>query len=145
MSRQRYWTSRGSSFTATNLINKKRKLAFYKVNHSTLHLDLSPRGGMQIAVKRVPRSKAIRFKVKFTDKIGDLIKARIQDQQRLLFKAQQLVDGQTLAGYNVKRKSTLRLDCPMQIFVKTSTGKTITLEVEPSDTVDDVKKTIGVY
>jgi len=100
---------------------------------------------MQIAVKRVPRSKAIRFKVKFTDKIGDLIKARIQDQQRLLFKAQQLVDGQTLAGYNVKRKSTLRLDCPMQIFVKTSTGKTITLEVEPSDTVDDVKKTIGVY
>uniref|UniRef100_A0A670Z3P4 Ubiquitin-like domain-containing protein n=1 Tax=Pseudonaja textilis TaxID=8673 RepID=A0A670Z3P4_PSETE len=28
----------------------------------------------------------------------------------------------------------------MQIFVKTLTGKTITLEVEPSDTVENVKK-----
>jgi ubiquitin C len=30
----------------------------------------------------------------------------------------------------------------MQIFVKTLTGKTITLDVEPSDTIDDVKQTI---
>ena len=30
----------------------------------------------------------------------------------------------------------------MQIFVKTLTGKTITLEVEPSDTVDNVKAKI---
>ena len=27
----------------------------------------------------------------------------------------------------------------MQIFVKTLTGKTITLDVEPSDAIDDVK------
>ena len=27
----------------------------------------------------------------------------------------------------------------MQIFVKTLTGKTITLEVEPSDSIDNVK------
>jgi len=30
----------------------------------------------------------------------------------------------------------------MQIFVKTLTGKTITLEVESSDTIDNVKATI---
>merc|ERR1711998_229715 len=30
----------------------------------------------------------------------------------------------------------------MQIFVKTLTGKTITLEVEPSDTIDNVKANI---
>ncbi|QHG62575.1 ubiquitin family protein [Cetacean poxvirus 1] len=30
----------------------------------------------------------------------------------------------------------------MQIFVKTLTGKSITLEVEPSDFVDDLKKKI---
>ena len=30
----------------------------------------------------------------------------------------------------------------MQIFVKTLTGKTITLEVEPSDTIDNVKNKI---
>jgi len=30
----------------------------------------------------------------------------------------------------------------MQIFAKTLTGKTITLEVEPSDTIDNVKQKI---
>ncbi|XP_064109438.1 ubiquitin-ribosomal protein eL40 fusion protein isoform X1 [Macrobrachium nipponense] len=32
--------------------------------------------------------------------------------------------------------------CQMQIFVKTLTGKTITLEVEPSDTIENVKAKI---
>ena len=32
----------------------------------------------------------------------------------------------------------------MQIFVKTLTGKTITLEVEPSDSIDNVKAKIQV-
>ena len=30
----------------------------------------------------------------------------------------------------------------MQIFIKTLTGKTITLDVEPSDTIDSVKQKI---
>merc|ERR1711967_193878 len=36
----------------------------------------------------------------------------------------------------------LRLRGGMQIFVKTLTGKTITLDVEPSDTIDNVKQKI---
>ena len=32
----------------------------------------------------------------------------------------------------------------MQIFVKTLTGKTITLEVEPSDSIENVKAKIQV-
>ena len=55
-------------------------------------------------------------------------------------------DGPTLAGYNVQKESTLLLDLRlrggMQIFVKTLTGKTITLEVESSDTIDNVKSKI---
>ncbi len=31
----------------------------------------------------------------------------------------------------------------MQIFVKTLTGKTITLDVEPSDTIENVKVSLG--
>ena len=40
------------------------------------------------------------------------------------------------------RDIVLRLRGGMQIFVKTLTGKTITLEVESSDTIDNVKAKI---
>ena len=33
----------------------------------------------------------------------------------------------------------------MQIFVKTLTGKTITLDVESSDTIDNIKRKIQVF
>ena len=39
-------------------------------------------------------------------------------------------------------RPVLRLLGGMQIFVKTLTGKTITLDVEPSDTIDGVKQKI---
>ena len=36
----------------------------------------------------------------------------------------------------------ITIEKKMEIFVKTLTGKTITLDVEPSDTIDNVKQKI---
>ncbi len=114
---------------------------------STLNLILGSRDHMLIFVKTLSgitldlcvepsyTIKEIKFIIQSKERTPS-------DQQRLIFDGKQLEDGQTLADYNIKMNSNLHLlfICKgMPIFVKTLTGKTITLQVEASDTIEGVK------
>ena len=127
------------------------------------HYDITPGSVLQLCGKaskwdfctifvETLTGKAFSIDISPSDTI-DEVKQMIQDkegippeQQRLIFVGKQLEDGRLISDYNIQPGSmlhlVLRLRGGMQIYVKSLTGKAITLEVEPSDTIETCKMKI---
>lgn len=67
-------------------------------------------------------------------------------QQRLRFNGAELMEGRTVSSYGMRSGSSIHLlprsRGSMQILVKTLTGRTVTLAVNPTDFVENVKSMI---
>eukprot|EP00347_Sterkiella_histriomuscorum_P006632 403352030 len=118
---------------------------------STIHMVLRLRGGMQIFVKALT-GRTITLEVEQDESI-ESIRAKLQDKEgippdqlRLIFGGKELLVGKTLKDYGIQKESTiftvLRLRGGMNIYVKTLSGKTKTLEVEESDSIEIIREKI---
>ncbi len=138
---------------AGKTLEDERSLYDYNIQReSTLRLVLRRHGGgIQIQVK-TPTEGTIRLEVVPEDTIAN-VKTKVLDQkgipvecQCLVYAGKILKDDHTLKDYKIRRESTLYLISilpgGMQIFVKTLTGKTVTLEIEPETSIKHIKAKI---
>ena len=97
------------------------------------------------------RGKDVKIEVNEQDFVASL-KAKFHDKegvvpgnQKLIFDGKELEDDYTLAYYRIVNDSVLYFGSPTYIFVKTLTGKTITIEIKNNEElVSSVKEKIKV-
>lgn len=116
---------------------------------STLHLILHPTSFLPISI-RTPSGKILKFEVNVLHTIRD-VKTIVESfigcpvtDCKMIYAGNELEDFKSLAFYGVEEGSTLELQPSwIQIFVKTWSGKTVTLYVTQSNTVREVKEKLS--
>ena len=135
------------------LVNSKITLANYYIqNLSTIHLEIITTKQKIIYIKSLD-GKSITIDIRPSDTIFN-IKEKIYEkgvilpnEQDLFFNRIQLEDAKTLSDYNIHNLSTINLvilpfKIDNKIFVKTLDGKRITLDIQPKDTITNIKEKI---
>lgn len=141
-----------SLFYAGKQLGDERTLASLNIKReSYLHLVFNPRDVLSICVK-TQTGDVMRLEVRILYTVGD-IKAIVGSimgvpphDMRFTFARTELEECKTLAFYDIKEEFMLEISPPLtQIFVKrlkTTSRKSITLNLERGDTVGDLKKKI---
>lgn len=117
--------------------------------HSEYTMDLVIlEQSIQIFIKALT-GNAIGLEVKLSETVKDVkLKIRKKEgiplhQQKLIFSRVEIKDNYRLSKYGIRKGTTIHLVLKLiQISIKTITGGTITLEVDPSDTLEKVKSQI---
>ena len=131
-------------FTWTELMDGKTVNDYGICSHSLVHLVLKANIGLFVLLTQ---EKTISLNMETSDTILKM-KEEIQrmegipvDKQRLMYRGIQLEDDKTITDYNIQSNIRLhvQLSRSMQIYVKTLTNTTITLDVVSSDTIQTVK------
>ena len=139
------------SYNGIELENEKT-LEFYNIKkNTTLELEFKSKKGIFIFIKR-PDDSFIIEEVNPSETILNIKKKLIDiypiEHQRLEYNFEVLNNDKNLTDYNIKNESNLELiftsgyDETFQIFVKTLTGKTITLAVKSDYTIEIIKELI---
>ncbi|WVZ61612.1 hypothetical protein U9M48_011462 [Paspalum notatum var. saurae] len=129
-------------FDGKELLDDKLTLADYDILHRST-IDLQER--MQINVLETLQGMNISLQVDSSDTI-DKVKAKIQDAEGFpKARHKQLEDKSTLTDHGVSMDSTLLLvlhpfpEGPLHLYVRLIRGRTLTLKVKSSETIDNVK------
>ena len=113
----------------TNETSTNMKIYVKTLAGQTIALDADARDTIKDVKHKLEESKGVRT-----------------DRQVLFYQGKVLLDTQTLSDYNIRDYPVLllwtRIKDGKQIFVKTLTGRTITLDVEDSDTMESIKSMI---
>ena len=132
------------------VLSAERSLGSYNIEAgATLTVIVHP--PLQVFIKTLT-GRTIVLNVEHDDTVA-VVKRKIQEQegilvesQRLIFVGEQLDDRMRFLDYHVEYESAVHLVCcagdSFQLFVDLPRGRSMTLEVHPSDTVASVKRSI---
>ena len=106
-----------------------------------MHIFIKTLSGRTLSLEVTPQNLVDDLRAIISDKEGIP-----PYQQRLVYSGRPLENGRTLQDYNVTADATIHLiksvGETMRLFIKTLTGKTITIEVDPTATVAEAKEKI---